>query len=111
VINIFNISKFNEKVKVDLDVVAQQNGARRVKPFMLVGAENTEHASDLVKLIEGDQFFDGRYKGRVIQVHSGQRGAEKDENIERLLSVERPAFQKSIVAFSLFLVALVLIFC
>jgi type III restriction enzyme len=43
-----------------------------------------------VKLIENDQFFDGRYKGRVIQVHSGQKGAEKDENIERLLSVERP---------------------
>jgi len=42
-----------------------------------------------VKLIEGETFFDGRYKGRVIQVHSGQRGAEKDENVERLLSVER----------------------
>ena len=82
--------RVHESVKVDLDVYAQQNGVRRVKPFMLVIAENTDHASELVKLIEGEQFFDGRYKGRVIQVHSGQRGAEKDENIERLLSVERP---------------------
>jgi len=82
--------RVHESAKVDLDVYAQQNGVRRVKPFMLVIAENTDHASELVKLIEGEQFFDGRYKGRVIQVHSGQRGAEKDENVERLLSVERP---------------------
>lgn len=82
--------RVHESVKVDLDVYAQQNGARKVKPFMLVIAEDTAHASALVKLIEDDQFFDGRYKGRVIQVHSGQKGAEKDENVERLLSVERP---------------------
>jgi type III restriction enzyme len=81
--------RVHESAKVDLDVYAQQNGVRRVKPFMLVIAENTDHASELVKLVEGEQFFDGRYKGRVIQVHSGQRGAEKDENVEKLLSVER----------------------
>jgi type III restriction enzyme len=82
--------RVHESVKVDLEVYAQQNGARKVKPFMLVIAENTGHASELVRLIEDEKFFDGRYKGRVIQVHSGQRGAEKDENIERLLSVEKP---------------------
>lgn len=73
---------------VQLDVYARENGVRRVKPFMLVIAENTTHANALVELIESKSFFDGRYKGRVIQVHSGQKGAEKDENVERLLSVE-----------------------
>jgi type III restriction enzyme len=82
--------RVHESAKVDLDVYAQQNGVRKVKPFMLVIASDTEHANTLVKLIEGEQFFEGRYKGRVIQVHSGQRGAEKDENVERLLAVERP---------------------
>ena len=82
--------RVHESAKVDLDVYAQQNGVRRVKPFMLVIAEDTGHASNLVKLIEGENFFDGRYKGRVIQVHSGQKGAEKDENVERLLAVEHP---------------------
>lgn len=80
--------RVHESVKVDLEVYAQQNDVRRVKPFMLVIAENTGHAEELVKLIESDEFFDGRYTGRVIQVHSGQRGAEKDENVERLLAVE-----------------------
>jgi len=82
--------RVHESAKVDLEVYAHQNGVRALKPFILVIAENTDHASELVKHIDGERFFDGRYKGRVIQVHSGQRGAEKDENVERLLSVERP---------------------
>lgn len=81
--------RVHEAAKVDLDVYAQQNGARKVKPFMLVIASDTQHADELVKLIEDDSFFDGRYRGRVIQVHSGQKGSEKDENVERLLAVER----------------------
>ena len=89
--------RIHESVKVDLDVYAQQNGVRRVKPFMLVIAEHTGHASELVKLIEGERFFDGRYKGRVIEVHSGQRGAEKDDNVEKLLSVERTDSETEIV--------------
>lgn len=82
--------RVHESVKVDLDVYAQQNGVRRVKPFVLVIAEDTEHASALVKLIEDEQFFDGRYKGRVIAVHSQKSGTEKDEIVSRLLAVEDP---------------------
>ena len=82
--------RIHESVKVDLDVYAQQNGVQKVKPFVLVIAEDTDHANELVKLIEGEHFFEGRYKTRVIQVHSGQKGAEKDENVERLLAVESP---------------------
>ncbi|PZR04353.1 MAG: type III restriction endonuclease subunit R [Archangium gephyra] len=89
--------RLHESTKVDLEVYAQQNSARKVKPFMLVIAENTDHASELVKLVEDDRFFEGRYKGRVIQVHSGQKGAEKDENIEKLLSLERTDSETEIV--------------
>jgi type III restriction enzyme len=74
----------------ELDVYARQNDVRRVKPFMLVIATDTDHANALVKLIESDSFFEGQYKGKVIQVHSGLKGAEKDDNVERLLAVERP---------------------
>lgn len=81
--------RVHEAAKVDLDVYAQQNNARKVKPFMLVIASDTLHADELVKLIEDDSFFEGRYRGRVIQVHSGQKGSEKDENVQRLLAVER----------------------
>jgi type III restriction enzyme len=89
--------RVHEAAKVDLDVYAQQNGRGKVKPFMLVIASDTQHADELVKLMEDDSFFDGRYRGRVIQVHSGQRGSEKDENVERLLAVERPDERTEIV--------------
>ena len=81
--------RIHEATKVELDVYAQQNDVRPVKPFLLVIARDTQHAAEIVRLIEGDAFFSGHYKGRVIQVHSGQKGAEKDENVERLLAVER----------------------
>jgi type III restriction enzyme len=76
---------------------AQQNDVRKVKPFMLVIASDVKHATDIVKLIENDEFFGGRYKGRVIRVDSGQRGSEKDENVERLLAVEKPEEPTEIV--------------
>jgi type III restriction enzyme len=81
--------RIHEATKVELEVYAQQNAVRPVKPFLLVIARDTSHANEIVSLIEDASFFDGHYRGRVIQVHSGQQGAEKDENVERLLAVER----------------------
>ena len=40
--------------------------------------------------IGSDAFFEGRYEGRVITVHSNQSGQERDDTIEQLLSVEDP---------------------
>jgi len=37
-----------------------------------------------------DDFFEGRYKGKVITVHSKVHGEEKDEVVEQLLNVENP---------------------
>jgi len=51
-------------------------------------ATDTTHANTLQQVIEGDEFFEGRYKGKVIQVHSNIRGEEKDENVQQLLTVE-----------------------
>lgn len=82
--------RIHEKTKVELEVYARENDKEIVKPFMLVVAQNTDHAESLVKAVESDDFFEGRYKGKVITVHSNQRGEEKDETVEQLLSVEDP---------------------
>lgn len=82
--------RVHENVKVELEVYARQTGQAIVKPFMLVVAQDTAHADALVKIIQTDDFFDGQYRDKVIQVHSNQRGEEKDETIERLLKVEDP---------------------
>lgn len=78
----------HEYVKVELENYSSSHGVRLVKPFMLVVAQDTTHASALKAFIESDQFFNGRYKGRVIEVHSNQSGEESDEAMQRLLAVE-----------------------
>jgi len=78
----------HEHVKVELDVYSRQNDVPKVKPFMLVVAQDTTHAKELRQQIESDDFFEGRYKGRVIEVHTNQSGSESDEAMERLLAVE-----------------------
>jgi type III restriction enzyme len=80
--------RVHENTKVELEVYARDNGKPIVKPFMLVVAKDTGHANDLVRRIEDDSFFEGRYKRKVITVHSNLRGDERDETIQQLLSVE-----------------------
>lgn len=36
------------------------------------------------------RFFDGYYKDKVIEVHSNQSGEEKEDNIQKLMSLESP---------------------
>ena len=78
----------HENTKVELEVYARENDKPIVKPFMLVVAEDTTHANDLQTRMESDEFFEGRYKGKVITVHSNTKGEEKDEVVEKLLNVE-----------------------
>lgn len=82
--------RIHENTKVELEVYARENGKPIVKPFMLIIARDTEHADALMKFIEDEAFFEGRYKGKVIQVHSKQTGEERDETIEQLINVEKP---------------------
>jgi type III restriction enzyme len=82
--------RLHESTKVELETYARSTGNRIVKPFVLVIARDTTHAAELLKTIESDNFFNGQYKGRAIQVDSSKSGAEEDEMIQRLLAVENP---------------------
>jgi len=73
---------------VALDIYARETGTKQVKPFVLIVAKETDHAAEIKKLIQQNTFFDGRYADKVIEIHSNQRGEEKEENIQQLLSVE-----------------------
>lgn len=82
--------RVHEATKVELETYARNHDQPIVKPFLLVIAQDTGHANALQAAMDADTFFEGRYRGRVITVHSNQRGEEKDETIERLLAVESP---------------------
>jgi len=81
--------RLHENTKVELYNYAKENDRPVVKPFMLVVAKDTGHADTLMKMIEDPTFFEGRYKGKIIQVHSKQSGEERDETVEQLISVEK----------------------
>jgi type III restriction enzyme len=89
--------RLHEATKVELETYARQNDCRQVKPFVLVIARDTTHAKELLDLIESEKFFEGRYKGRVLQVDSSQTGAQEELMIEKLLRVEDPAEATEIV--------------
>ena len=58
--------RIHEHTKVQLDIYSRDSGRPLVKPFMLVVAKDTGHAGELLKKIEADDFFEGRYKGRQM---------------------------------------------
>ena len=80
--------RLHESVKVELETYARESENPIVKPFVLVIARDTTHASQLLALIQSDSFFEGRYRDKVIQVDSSKTGAEEEEMITRLLKVE-----------------------
>ncbi|MDX7747839.1 DEAD/DEAH box helicase [Aeromonas veronii] len=80
--------RLHETTKAELLTYARENGAKVVKPFMLVIARDTTHAGQLLELLESEAFFEGRYRGKVIQVDSSRTGVEEEKMIARLLAVE-----------------------
>jgi len=80
---------YHEHVKVALETYARQNAVKVVRPFMLVVTQDTTHARQVKDYVESEDFFGGRYKGRVAEIHSKLKGEESDENAQRLLNIEK----------------------
>lgn len=87
----------HEHKKGRLAEYCQVNRLPMVKPFVLISTKDTTHAGQIKTLIESDSFCEGRYAGKVIEIHSGTKGAESDENVSRLLAVEQPTSNVEIV--------------
>jgi type III restriction enzyme len=81
----------HDHVTVELDRYHRVSGRPKVHPFMLVVAENTEHARALKQFIESEDFFKGRFRDKVIEVHSALSGQENEEAMERLVALETDA--------------------
>lgn len=80
---------YHENMKEELRKFHINTGKKLVKPFMLIVCKNTEHAEGILSYIKSDAFRNGIYKDKVVLVHSNQKGAEKEENINLLLEVEK----------------------
>ncbi|MDR3707185.1 MAG: DEAD/DEAH box helicase family protein [Capsulimonadaceae bacterium] len=80
---------YHDHVSVELDRYHRVTGKPKVHPFILVVAQDTDHARNLRTYIESDDFFTGRFRGRVIEVHSALKGDENEDSMKRLVGLER----------------------
>lgn len=78
----------HEHRKTVLREYCANNELDYVKPIVLIACKDTEHAKKIRALIDSDDFMNGKYKGKVIEIHSKQTGEESEENVRLLLSIE-----------------------
>lgn len=81
----------HEHRKTVLREYCANNELDYVKPIVLIACKDTEHAKKIRALIDSDDFMNGKYKGKVIEIHSKQTGEESEENVRLLLSIESAA--------------------
>ncbi len=79
---------YHDHVAVELDRYHRTTGSPKVTPFILVVAADTTEAKRLREFIESEKFFKARFKGKVAEVHSNQRGEESEEAMQRLVALE-----------------------
>lgn len=79
----------HEYIRQKLINYAQNNNKRIVKPFVLIVCKNIEHAKWIENYITSSDFKNGYYKNKVITIHSKNTKVESDENLKKLLDVEK----------------------
>lgn len=78
----------HERTKSAIELYAKQNNRHVVHPFILVACRDIAHAKAIEAKLESDDFFQGRYKGKVLRIDSDTK---KDEEIEQqFVALESP---------------------
>jgi superfamily II DNA or RNA helicase len=75
----------HERKKALLESYCKNNNLILFKPRILISTQDISHCERITEKLESDEFLAGRYKGKVLPVHSGS----EDEQIERLLNLEK----------------------
>lgn len=86
IIKLEDAISIHQDTKNELEIYSKNNQLKLVKPFILVVCKDIAHAKEIYDLINTDGFYDGLYKGKVLQIDSSTK---KEEDIERqFLSLE-----------------------
>ena len=85
----------HQDTKNELEIYAANNDVERVKPFILVVCRDISHASEIYSLINSDEFFEGQFKNKVLQIDSSTKN--DDFIAPQFLSLEHSDNQIEIV--------------
>ena len=71
--------------KIALETYAIENNKKRVKPIILIACCDTTHAKEVYDYITSNDFYDGIFKDKTLQIDSSK---SEDNQIEQLLRIE-----------------------
>ncbi|RYY07578.1 MAG: restriction endonuclease subunit R [Sphingobacteriaceae bacterium] len=80
VIKLEDAISIHQDTKKELEIYALNEAVKLVKPFILVVCRDIAHAKEVFELINSDEFYDGEYKGKALQIDSTTK---RDEDIEK----------------------------
>ena len=95
IIKLEDAVSIHQDTKNELEIYANNNQVKQVKPFILVVCKDIPHATEVFDLINSDAFFDGQYKDKVLQIDSSTKN--DDFIAPQFLSLEHPDNQIEIV--------------
>lgn len=88
IIKLEDAISIHQDTQNELEIYSKNNEVKLVKPFILVVCKDIAHAKEIHELINSDGFYEGQYKGKVLQIDSSTK---KEEDIEKqFLSLESP---------------------
>jgi type III restriction enzyme len=85
----------HEDTKQELKLYALNSGRRLVKPFILVVCRDTTHAKSVYDLVSSNDFYNGTFANKVLQIDSTTRNEELIE--QQFVSLENEDSEIEIV--------------
>lgn len=76
----------HQHTMASLEIYARTYDKPHIKPFVLVACRDIVHARETAEYLESDNFYGGRYKGKVLQVDSSTKG--EDDLAQLFLTIE-----------------------
>jgi len=86
--------QMHRDTKIAIENYVADNNLNPVKPTILVSCKDTTHAKSIFDYVTSDEFYDGEFKEKTLQIDSTSK---TDEQVEQLLTLEKTANSIEIV--------------
>jgi len=79
--------QMHRDTKIAIENYIADNNLNPVKPTILVSCKDTTHAKSIFEYVTSEEFYDGEFKEKTLQIDSTSK---TDEQVEQLLTLEKP---------------------
>jgi len=79
--------QMHRDTKIAIQNYAADNNLNPVKPTILVSCKDTTHAKIIYDFVTSDEFYEGEFRNKTIQIDSTSKS---EEQVNQLLTLEKP---------------------